>query len=200
MEGLPEEVVLHIFDFLDIVTLSSLRLISTKWRSLADDASLWQKVLMKSFPLQVGQRWMWKIQKTSPDLEVFDYGYSARHVKISSRQEKADGLHPAICVGGELDNDSSEYWEVIINDIARRSIVGVGVAAMGVRMNDLLWDEFGGAYYSDGCTGHSGVLAMSYEPYQKGDVIGVLQWSCAEEATVSRSVLMHQHLKKRAKL
>jgi len=50
---LPTEVALHIFSFLPWKTLLNCRLISHKWRSLADDPSIWKR-------LCCARDWRWK--------------------------------------------------------------------------------------------------------------------------------------------
>src|SRR5882762_3766011 len=50
---LPTEVALHIFSFLPWKTLLNCRLISHKWRSLADDPSIWKRLCCV-------RDWRWK--------------------------------------------------------------------------------------------------------------------------------------------
>ncbi|KAF8275166.1 quinon protein alcohol dehydrogenase-like superfamily, partial [Lactarius quietus] len=62
---LPSEVALHIFSYLPSKTLLHCGLVSRRWRTLADDYSLWKR-------LCAAKGWHWKNPPSRPHLEYFN--------------------------------------------------------------------------------------------------------------------------------
>ncbi|OBZ69339.1 F-box/WD repeat-containing protein pof11 [Grifola frondosa] len=68
---LPDEVALHVFSYLPYQALLTCALVSRRWRTLADDQSLWKKLCME-------RNWQWRVPPNRP------HGYNALDFSLST--------------------------------------------------------------------------------------------------------------------
>lgn len=69
--SVPQEIAIHIFDFLSPSELAKLKLVNTNWKILAEDSSLWQKFLPKLYPTTLlAERALKKLTKKKKTSEI----------------------------------------------------------------------------------------------------------------------------------